>query len=79
VAVVVVVGGGWVGNWDLGGSSKRTNLDGSVVVGVGKLVNPLKAGRAGWGAGAWGWGGGLGNPTGSRGLKSSSISNWCHG
>ena len=73
--VVVVAGaaGGSVENWVLGGSSNRTNLDVSVVVAVGKLVKPLKAGRAGcW---AWAWTGGLGNPTGSLGLNSSSTSN----
>lgn len=42
---VVGGGGGGEGNCDLGASSKRTNLDVSVVVAgsnVGKLENPLK-------------------------------------
>lgn len=76
---VVVVGGGvggGVAGWDLVGSSKRTNFVVSVVVGVGKLENPLKElSLDPWGAGACAWAGGLGNPTGSRGRKSSSTSN----
>ena len=71
-----MVGGEGEGNWDLGASSKRTNLEVSVVVAgsnvdVGKLENPLKVG-GGLAGGVWG----LDNPTGSLGLKGScSTSN----
>ena len=75
-----VVGGdgGGDANCDLGASSKRTNLDVSVVVAgsnVGKFEKPLKLVNGLAGGGGAGVGG-LENPTGSLGLNGScSTSN----